>query len=105
MTDQTTEKTKPSPPWLIPAGERSRVRIRVQPGASRSEICGTYGDCLKVRIAAPPVDGAANQEVIRFFAKRCKIPKSSVILERGKSARSKLILIPVSPDRVMEILG
>ncbi|MDT8391595.1 MAG: DUF167 family protein [Lentisphaeria bacterium] len=104
MTDQT-QTMRESPPWLIPLGEASRLRLRVQPGASRSEVSGVYGDWLKVRVAAPPVDGAANREVIRFFAKLFKLPKSAVILERGQGARAKLIKVPLPAGRVMEILG
>lgn len=94
----------PFPAWLIPVGNGSRIRLYTQPGASRSEIVGPYGDCLKVRIAAPPVDGAANKEISRFFARVFRTAKSSVILERGQSSRSKLIFVPVFPDKVMETL-
>ena len=45
-----------------------RLTLHVQPGASRSELAGMHGDALKVRVAAPPVDGAANRELIRFLA-------------------------------------
>ena len=98
-------KTKDTPAWLIPDGGCSRIRVRAQPGASRSEVVGPYGDYLKLRVAAPPVDGAANKEVIRFFAKLLRTSKSAVILERGKTSRSKLIFVPVSPAKVLEALG
>ena len=47
-----------------------RLRVRVQPRASRTELAGRYGDALKIRLAAPPVDGAANEALVRFLAER-----------------------------------
>jgi uncharacterized protein (TIGR00251 family) len=65
----------------------------VQPGARRNEIAGLYGDSLKVRIAAPPVDGAANDELIRFLAKLFQVSPSRVTLRAGASSRTKRFII------------
>ncbi len=66
-------------------------KCRVQPGASKSSVIGLYGDSLKVSLASPPVDGKANEELIRFLSKTLDIPKSSVSIISGETNRSKLL--------------
>jgi uncharacterized protein (TIGR00251 family) len=73
--------------------ESVRVRIRVQPRASRTEIVGEHDGALKVRVAAPPVDGAANEELVRFIAKRMGVAQSRVRVTTGETGRSKVIEI------------
>ena len=70
-----------------------RVRVRVQPRASRTEIVGEHDGALKVRIAAPPVDGAANGELIRYLAKTLGIARSRVRVLGGGTGRTKVIEI------------
>jgi uncharacterized protein (TIGR00251 family) len=70
-----------------------RLRVRVQPRASRTELAGPHGDALTVRIAAPPVDGAANEALVRFLADRLEVPRSAVRLEAGAAGRSKLVAV------------
>ncbi len=73
------------------------LNLYVQPKASKSEVWGVYGSNqdlrLKVRVAAPPIDGEANSEVCRFFAKLLDLPKSKVILLSGDRSRYKVILV------------
>ncbi len=77
--------------WLDEREGAVRFKVRVQPRASRSEVAGEYGDALKVRLAAPPVDGAANAELVAFLAKRLRVPKSAVVIVRSDKGRDKLI--------------
>ncbi len=77
--------------WLDEREGAVRFKVRVQPRASRSEVAGEYGDALKVRLAAPPVNGAANTELVAFLAKRLRVPKSAVVIVRGDKGRDKLI--------------
>lgn len=98
------------PAWLSLASDGVLVRLHVQPKASRSEVLGEYGEGktarLKVRIAAPPVDGAANDEVIRFVAARLGISRSRIRISRGVASRSKdLLLIGVGPSEVIARLA
>lgn len=67
--------------------------VRVVPRASRSEIAGEYNGALRVRIAAPPVEGAANLELIRLLAKSFKLPKNAVEIVSGVGAKSKIVRI------------
>ena len=69
------------------------LRLRIQPRASRSEIVGVQGDALKIRLSAPPVDGAANEALVRFLAELLEVPQSRVIIRSGLSSRNKTVLI------------
>ena len=69
------------------------VRVRAQPRASRTEIVGEHDGALRIRLAAPPVDGAANEELIRHIAKRLGVARSRVRVLSGESARSKVVEI------------
>jgi uncharacterized protein len=81
-------------------------RLRAQPRASKTEITGEHGGAVKLRIAAPPVDGKANDEVVRFFSKLFEVPIRSIEMVSGDSSRDKLIRIHnISMARVQEVLG
>ena len=68
-----------------------RLRVRVQPRASRTEIAGPHGNAVKVRLAAPPVDGAANEALARLIARHLGVPRSAVRIESGATSRSKIL--------------
>ena len=75
------------------AAEGVLVRIKVQPRASRTEVVGLHGDMVRVRLTAPPVDGQANDELIRFLSQQLDVPRSAIRLVSGASSRSKTIMI------------
>jgi hypothetical protein len=79
--------------WITEQQAGVRLRVHVQPRASRTEVVGMHGDALKIRLAAPPVDGAANDELIRFLAEELEIPKSRASLVAGAASRAKTVLI------------
>ena len=68
-----------------------KLSVYVQPGAKKTELSGLHDGRPKIRISAPPVDGAANEELIRFTAKLLKISKSSVTLVSGQTSRLKTL--------------
>lgn len=75
--------------------------IRVVPRASKSEIVGAMGDgVLKIRVAAPPVDGAANTEIVKLLAKTFDVSRSAIEILSGQTSKTKQIRIPglSSPD-------
>lgn len=75
-------------------GEHLLLHVRVQPRASRDEIVGPHGEeALKVRITAPPVEGQANDHLIRFLAKAFGVPRARVQLLSGESSRTKHLRI------------
>ena len=67
--------------------------VRVVPRASKSEIVGELGGALKIKLKSPPVDGAANEELIKVLAKFFAVPKSAVEILRGQTSKSKQIKI------------
>jgi uncharacterized protein (TIGR00251 family) len=69
------------------------VAVKVQPRAPRSEIVGIEGGELKIKISAPPVDSAANEELVEFLAEQLDCPRRCVQLLRGQTARHKLLLV------------
>jgi uncharacterized protein len=69
------------------------ISVRVVPRASRSEIVGLVDGVLKIRIAAPPVDGAANAELVKVLAKAFGVSKSSVGILSGETSKTKRIRI------------
>jgi uncharacterized protein (TIGR00251 family) len=68
-----------------------RIRVQVQPRASRTEAQGLHGDAIKIRLAAPPVDGAANRALIRLVASTLHVPRSAVTVRAGHAARRKVV--------------
>jgi len=94
------------PAWRREDGDGIVLELRVQPGARRTEVAGVHGAGaqarLKVRLAAPPVDGKANAELVRFLAAAFAVPLRAVTLLRGEASRQKTVLVarPVlRPDR------
>lgn len=69
----------------------ARVAVKVHPRAKRSAVTGRLGEAWKVDLAAPPVDGKANEECIRFFAELVGVPKSSVRIVTGATGRNKVV--------------
>jgi len=70
-----------------------RLTIHVQPRASRTAIAGLHGDAIRVRLAAPPVEGAANEALVRFLAAVLRVPRSSVAIASGHSGRRKVVTV------------
>ena len=66
--------------WLQVRREGLSLTLHIQPGARKTEVAGPHGDALKIRLAAPPVDGKANAALIEFLADRLGVAKSTVVL-------------------------
>jgi uncharacterized protein (TIGR00251 family) len=82
------------------------LTVHIQPKASTTECVGIHGDAIKIRVAAPPVDGAANDELIRFLARRLSLPSTSVQIHSGAGGRHKRVLIKgATAQLVMTRLG
>jgi uncharacterized protein (TIGR00251 family) len=91
--------------WLVADPAGVTLRLHIQPGAKRTEVVGLHGEALKIRLAAPPVDGKANACLIGFLADQLGIAKSSVSLVSGESSRAKRVRIDgVDPATVREAL-
>jgi uncharacterized protein (TIGR00251 family) len=78
-----------------------RFSVRVQPRASRSEVCGVHGDALRVRLAAPPVDGAANEALVALLADELDVARRSIRIVSGGASRSKTVQVDgIASDQV-----
>jgi uncharacterized protein (TIGR00251 family) len=70
---------------------RTRLKLRVSPGARRPGIAGRHGDAWKVRVSEPPEDGRANEAVLRLLAQALDVPRATVALVSGHSSRDKVV--------------
>lgn len=77
----------------IERSEGVELRVHIQPRASKTEIIGLHGEALKIRIAAPPVDGQANAELCRYLARHVGVPHKDVQIKSGVSSRRKRVFI------------
>ncbi|MCT8553007.1 DUF167 family protein YggU [Glaesserella parasuis] len=84
-----------------------RLRIFLQPKASRYQIVGLHDNELKIAITAPPIDGQANAHLLKYLSKLFKVPKSSIVLEKGELQRHKQIFVPEPKliPKEIEVLG
>jgi uncharacterized protein len=71
----------------------TRLRLRVSPGARRTEVVGRHGDAWKVRVSAPPEDGRANDAVLKLLAERVGLPRRALSLVSGHSGRDKVVQV------------
>jgi len=93
-----------SPIEATPSG--IRLQLRIQPRASRTEVAGLHGELLRIRLAAPPVDGAANEALVRFLAEVLVVPVRAVNVTSGRAGRRKTVTVEgVSPDAAAQALG
>jgi uncharacterized protein (TIGR00251 family) len=80
-------------PWRREKQGALVLTLHVQPGAKRTEVAGVHGTALRIRLAAPPVDGKANAELRRFLADAFGVPLRNVTLVRGDASRQKAVRI------------
>ncbi|MBL8404739.1 MAG: YggU family protein [Dechloromonas sp.] len=78
--------------WYRVAGDgRITLTLHIQPGARKTEFAGLHGDALKIRLAAPPVDGKANEALLKFIADTLGMAKTAVSLKSGSTSRRKVL--------------
>jgi uncharacterized protein len=79
----------------------TRVRLRVSPGAKSAQVVGRHGEAWKVRVAAPPEGGRANEAVVRLLAETLSLPRNAVTLVSGHGARDKIVqLAGLDPTQI-----
>ena len=79
--------------WLHREGDSVVLMLHIQPGAKKTEVVGLHGDALKIRLAAPPVDGKANAALVAFVAAKVSIGKTAVEVISGLGGRAKRVRI------------
>ena len=82
----------------------ARITVKVHPRAKRSGITGRLGDAWKLDLAAPPVDGKANDECVRFFAELAGVPRSRVRIVTGATSRMKVVEVEGVPQDAFDSL-
>jgi uncharacterized protein (TIGR00251 family) len=90
--------------WMQETPEGIVIKVVVLPRGAANEIVGLQGDALKIKLTAPPVEGAANKMCIQFLAKSLKVPKSDVIIIQGHRSRAKKVLVRSLPRKCIESL-
>lgn len=91
--------------WYRRNGESITLTLHVQPGAKRSEIAGLHGAALKIRLAAPPVEGRANEALQRYIAGLFAVPLRQVELKQGAQSRHKVVAVSgstVAPESLLD---
>jgi len=91
--------------WYRRNGETITLTLHVQPGAKHSEIAGLHGEALKIRLAAPPVEGRANEALLKFIAELFAVPLRQVELKQGAQSRHKLVAVSgsnVDPEKLLD---
>ncbi|MGA9524281.1 MAG: DUF167 domain-containing protein [Myxococcaceae bacterium] len=94
-----------APPWLTAVAGGVELAVLVQPRASRSRVVGEHDGMLKIQLAAPPVDGEANSELVALLARLLGVPKRLVTLVSGETSRRKRVRVagvePTAAEAVM----
>jgi uncharacterized protein (TIGR00251 family) len=82
------------------------IRLHVQPGAGRTAVAGRHGDALKVKVAAPPTGGKANEACLALVAELLGVDRAHVEITQGESSRTKRVKVKgLEPDEARRLLG
>jgi len=91
---------------MTPPTNTARIEVRVQPNAARNEIVALADGILRIKIAAPPVKGRANRELVDFLCKLLNLSKNRVSIVKGHTTRNKLVAIEgLSQEAVLKLLA
>lgn len=90
-------------PWCSLTSEGIRLAVQITPNAKKSEVLGIVDDALKIKLNAPPVDGKANDALIRYIADVLHVPKSAVSITHGTSSKKKLLEIRTTRATVEQV--
>lgn len=92
--------------WYTCEQEIYRISLYVQPGAKQTEIVGLHDQALKIRLATPPIEGRANEALLKFIAALFEVPVRQVKLKHGHTSRSKVLIITgssIHPERIYPV--
>ncbi len=91
--------------WYRRNGDVLSLTLHVQPGAKSSGVAGLHGEALKIRLAAPPIEGRANEALLKFIAGIFEVPLRQVELRQGGQSRHKVVAITgsrVEPESLLD---
>jgi len=90
--------------WYRRNGDVLTLTLHIQPGAKRTDVAGLHGEALKIRLAAPPIEGRANEALLKFIAAAFGVPLRQVELKQGGQSRHKVVAISgskVEPESLL----
>jgi uncharacterized protein (TIGR00251 family) len=90
--------------WYRRNGDVLTLTLHVQPGAKRTDVAGLHGEALKIRLAAPPIEGRANEALLKYIAEAFGVPLRQVELKQGGQSRHKVVAITgskVEPESLL----
>lgn len=91
--------------WYRRNGDVLTLTLHVQPGAKRTDVAGLHGEALKIRLAAPPIEGRANEALLKFIAESFCVPLRQVELKQGGQSRHKVVAVTGSKVAPESLLG
>jgi uncharacterized protein (TIGR00251 family) len=91
--------------WYRRNGEVLTLTLHIQPGAKHTDVAGLHGEALKIRLAAPPIEGRANEALLKFIANTFGVPLRQVELKQGGQSRHKVVAITGSKVEPEILLG
>jgi uncharacterized protein len=91
--------------WYRRNGDVLTLTLHVQPGAKRTDVAGLHGEALKIRLAAPPIEGRANEALLKYIAEAFGVPLRQVELKQGGQSRHKVVAITGSKVNPEALLG
>lgn len=80
-------------PWVQQRGDAVILSVHAQPGAPRTEAAGEHDGALRIRLAAPPINGKANEALLAFVARQLDLPRGNVLLVGGAGSRHKRVKV------------
>lgn len=96
-----------NPPWCSALPGGVRVAVQIQPNAKKTEVIGVLDDALKIKLHAQPIEGKANEALVKFLAGALKVPKSAVTITHGLTNKRKLVEVAsaaLTPEKVGVLL-
>ncbi len=91
--------------WYRRNGDVLTLTLHIQPGAKRTDVAGLHGEALKIRLAAPPIEGRANEALLKFVAESFGVPVRQVELKQGGQSRHKVVAVTgsnVEPESLLQ---
>ncbi len=97
-----------APAWCCARAGGVRLAVQITPNAKKTEVVGVLGDVLKLKLQAQPIEGKANEALIKFLAQTLGVARGAVVITHGQTNRKKLIEVSsaaLSPDAVAQLLA
>ena len=93
--------------WCCAAAQGVRITVQITPNAKKNEVIGLLDDALKIRLQAQPIEGKANEALVRYLADRLDVPKGALTITHGHTSKRKIIEIAaagLTADKVRQVL-